>query len=324
MRTGLSKIVRMVAHNVGQSQATFMADRALANWFGRYLGKYWQRKYKFDLKKVQVSPSCTVHVLSRIAAAQEPPETSRWLMYLHGGGFCMLDPRYYYGLAAHIARDGRFQGVVIPDFRLSPDFGYPAQLEDCLSTYDWLREDQKAAKVAIAGDSSGGNLAAAVTLEKKDTPPEAVALFSPFLDLTISGETYDLNADTDRLVSKTNARRAAEMYVSGKFEPITTEEVKTKSLSEAVLCDSVKFYEKVSGASLPPLSELVKQKEYSRHEKNGKVLELFPHQPHAFEAFAPKKPSSELAIESVSRFFNKSLADTDTTTEKSIYRDGDN
>lgn len=64
-----------------------------------------------------------MHVLSRIAAAQEPPETSRWLMYLHGGGFCMLDPRYYYGLAAHIARDGRFQGVVIPDFRLSPDFG---------------------------------------------------------------------------------------------------------------------------------------------------------------------------------------------------------
>ncbi|KAF4688040.1 hypothetical protein FOZ60_003207 [Perkinsus olseni] len=211
MHTGLTKIIQRVAKTIGQSQVTFMADRALANWFGRYLGKYWQRKYKFELKKVEVSPSCTAHVLTRIAT-QVTPEPSRWLMFLHGGGFCMLDPRFYYGLAAHIARDGRFEGVVIPDFRLSPDFGYPAQLEDCLSTYKWMRDDQKAGKVAIAGDSSGGNLAAAVTLKKKDTPPEAVALLSPFLDMTISGETYDLNADTDRLVSKTNATRAAEMY----------------------------------------------------------------------------------------------------------------
>jgi len=238
--------------------------------------------------------------------------------------------------------------VVIPDFRLSPEFGFPAQLEDCESTYEWLRKDQKAKKVAIAGDSSGGNLAAALTLKEKDTPPEAVALLSPFLDMTISGETYDLNSATDHLVSKTNATRAAEMYVAGKFDPIPTNELKEKvqnplvsplladnlpevfkstkllihaSLSEALLCDSVNFYEKVSGDTLPPLSELVKKQEYSRHEKDGRVLELFPNQPHAFEAYVPKKHQSEFAVQSVARFLDNSLSDKDTT-EQSIYRTG--
>lgn len=48
----------------------------------------------------------------------------------------------------------------------------PAALEDCVSTYRWMRSEGLAQQVAVAGDSAGGNLGAALMLLTQDQPPE--------------------------------------------------------------------------------------------------------------------------------------------------------
>jgi steroid delta-isomerase-like uncharacterized protein len=91
------------------------------------------------------------------------------LVYAHGGGWCMGDPE---GCDLVCRKLSLCSGVVVVsvDYRLAPEFAYPHGLEDFVSVYEWVREnaakelDADPRRVAVGGDSSGGNLAAALPL----------------------------------------------------------------------------------------------------------------------------------------------------------------
>src|SRR5262245_46302929 len=99
--------------------------------------------------------------LGRAGAA--PPA----LAYFHGGGWVQGDLETHHGLCARLAQRS-WALVVSVDYRLAPENKFPAAVEDCAAAYRWLRSRGREigadpARVAVAGDSAGGNLAAVVS-----------------------------------------------------------------------------------------------------------------------------------------------------------------
>ncbi len=87
------------------------------------------------------------------------------LVYLHGGGWICGSPKTHRKLASRFAEAGYL--VVNVDYRLAPEHPFPTPFEDCVAAVRWAaREAHKfggdAARLAIGGDSAGGNLSAAV------------------------------------------------------------------------------------------------------------------------------------------------------------------
>ena len=89
------------------------------------------------------------------------------LAYFHGGGWVQGDLETHHGLCARLAqRSGAL--IVAVDYRLAPEHKFPAAVEDSLAAYRWLRSHGRQigadpARVGVAGDSAGGNLAAVVS-----------------------------------------------------------------------------------------------------------------------------------------------------------------
>jgi acetyl esterase len=112
------------------------------------------------------------------------------LLYVHGGGFmvgCSEDTDY---MTRRLCADNNVV-VVSVNYRLAPEWPFPAGLDDCLAVYGWLREHGHElggdpTRVGVAGDSSGGNFAAALPLRARSRgmrPPAATVMFAPVLDL---------------------------------------------------------------------------------------------------------------------------------------------
>ena len=112
------------------------------------------------------------------------------LAYFHGGGCCLMSPEDYEGTNTVLADEAQCI-VVVPQYRLAPEFPFPAPLEDCFATYRWLQENAgeiggDPARIAIAGDSGGGYLTAAVALEAKNegaAQPLLQILIYPMTDM---------------------------------------------------------------------------------------------------------------------------------------------
>lgn len=130
-------------------------------------------------------------------------EVSPCLFDFHGGGFMMK------GSPAHFARAKEYAyklncTVIFPDYRLIPRYPYPIPLEDCFESYRWGIDHAKELKidrdkVAIIGDSAGGNLAAAVTMLARDRKlpiPCCQILIYPVLDRRMQTESMKMYTDT--------------------------------------------------------------------------------------------------------------------------------
>ena len=113
------------------------------------------------------------------------------LVYFHGGGFVLgaLDD---FDSANHILACGSRRVLFSVDYRLAPEFPFPAAVEDCYSAYLWAQThaaqlDIDPAHIALAGDSAGGNLTAVVSLmcrDRKAALPEKQILIYPGVDMS--------------------------------------------------------------------------------------------------------------------------------------------
>lgn len=99
--------------------------------------------------------------LYRSGATEKPPV----LLYLHGGGFVLGGLDSYDDVCAEIC-DGADVAVVAVQYRLAPEHPFPAAFGDCWQVLQYL--GQHYAKIAVGGDSAGGNLAAALALKARD------------------------------------------------------------------------------------------------------------------------------------------------------------
>ncbi|HEY3654378.1 MAG TPA: alpha/beta hydrolase [Steroidobacteraceae bacterium] len=128
-----------------------------------------------------------------------PNNRDKVLLYFHAGGLVMLGGECV-GLFARLEAASTRCKVYAVDFRNPPDHPYPAALEDCLAVYRALLEIHDPEQIVVSGVSGGANLAAAVPLNARDLGlplPAAIGLFTPELDLTESGDTFQTNRDID-------------------------------------------------------------------------------------------------------------------------------
>ena len=125
------------------------------------------------------------------------------VLYLHGGGYIGTSPRMYAFFTARVCQETGC-AVFVADYRLAPEFPYPAGAEDASSIYtELVRLGVPPARILLAGDSGGGGLANTVLLEHADrinpVRPAGLLLFSPEVDLRLDEDSVTDNADRDIL-----------------------------------------------------------------------------------------------------------------------------
>jgi len=133
------------------------------------------------------------------SGSDEPTGT---ILYLHGGGYVATSPSMYALFTGWLARHTDCD-VFVADYRLAPEFPYPAAMEDALAVYRALLDSgEDPARIVFAGDSGGGGLAATLVLDVAQCglpAPRGVLLFSPEVDLVLDEPSVTENADLDIL-----------------------------------------------------------------------------------------------------------------------------
>ncbi len=149
-----------------------------------------------------VLPGPAGDLRARIYRPEEAASTTATVVYFHGGGFVIGNLDTHDGGAREIVR-GTGAVVLSVDYRLAPEAPFPAAVQDCLAATRWARAhiDQLGgdpARLGLAGDSSGGNLAAVVAQLCRDEGGPALAaqlLFYPVADYFGDYPSHVENAD---------------------------------------------------------------------------------------------------------------------------------
>jgi acetyl esterase/lipase len=136
-------------------------------------------------------------VAVRIVRPQDTAGPLPVILYVHGAGWVFGGPQTHDRLVRELAV-GVGAAVVFPDYALSPEARYPTAVEQSYAVLSWIAEhgaehDLDPARVAVAGDSVGGNMAAALTLLTKErSGPQLAAqvLFYPVTDARFDTDSY--------------------------------------------------------------------------------------------------------------------------------------
>lgn len=255
-------------------------------------------------------PAPTGIALERIELAERPAErltppdaaADAVILYLHGGGYCSGSLDTHRGIAGSLALAAGTT-VVNLDYRLAPEHPFPAALNDALLAFDQLAP----ARVAIAGDSAGGGLAVATALALRDragAQPLALALFSPWTDLTQTAGSYDTRSAADPIVSRPVLQEMADAYLAGT-DPHTT-------LASPLFADL---------GHLPPMhidvgdDEILLDDSTSLAERvvaaGGQAeVRIWPDMVHVFQAFPPEMvPEATESLAAAGTFLARHLRD---------------
>ena len=232
-----------------------------------------------------------------VVPAVIPPE--RTVLFIHGGAFIVGSLEGARAAAGNIAVAGKARVLSI-DYRLAPEYPYPAALEDVLTAYRWmLATAVKPEPIVVVGESAGGTLALSLLLQIRDQgmplPGLAVCL-SPLTDLAMSGDSWELNAGGDLLLHPEKVRRSIDLYLAGA-DPETP--------------PASPFYAELAG--LPPILIQVGSEEYllsdatrfaDKARAAGVVvkLEVWDHMQHGWHIMAPFLPEARMALAAVGGF----------------------
>ena len=140
------------------------------------------------------------------------------ILYIHGGGFVAGVPANHRPLTWRLAAQTKIP-VYVVDYRLAPEHRFPAGLDDCVRAYRALLANGIAPeKIAIGGDSAGGNLTltTALKLKQDGVPlPGCLVALSPVTDLVEGGASHTENAKSDALFVATTFDTVVAAYCPG-------------------------------------------------------------------------------------------------------------
>ncbi|GGA36649.1 alpha/beta hydrolase [Sphingomonas psychrolutea] len=127
------------------------------------------------------------------------PNDPSVVLDLHGGALilCGGEMCRMMGVGTAMRLQRRVWAV---DYRMAPDYPYPAALDDCIAAYRALLGERSPNEIIVSGGSAGGNLAAALMLRARDEGlpmPAGLILGTPEIDLTESGDSFRTNLGVD-------------------------------------------------------------------------------------------------------------------------------
>ncbi|UNK80946.1 alpha/beta hydrolase [Sphingopyxis granuli] len=181
-----------------------------------------QQRAAFDAEHgaVPSAENCTIERIAngKVRGERIVPvgaDAGKALLYHHGGGYAFGSALSHRHLVSRIASAA---GVVAynMDYALAPENPYPAALDDAMNAWQFVVDEGFSPDdIVVGGESAGGNLTLALVLKLRQRGlalPTGVYLLSPWLDLTQSGESYDICAARDPMVSRDVLQGLADSY----------------------------------------------------------------------------------------------------------------
>jgi monoterpene epsilon-lactone hydrolase len=226
------------------------------------------------------------------------------ILYFHGGGFRLGSVTSHRELVARISGACGCRVLAI-NYRLAPEYRFPAPLEDALAAYGgMLDQGLKPENIAFAGDSAGGNLVLTTMLglRERGLPlPAAGVLMSPWTDLAAAGESYVSRADADPIHQRPMIVALAKSYLGAggdprdpRVSPLYADLAGLPPLliqvgdRETVLADSTMFADKARAVGVDV------------------ELQVWDGMIHVFQMFA-ELPDAHRAIASIAEFLKQHL-----------------
>jgi epsilon-lactone hydrolase len=234
-----------------------------------------------------------------------PANQNRLLYHIHGGGYVYAPGESGTGEATLLAGFGGFK-VISVDYRMPPDFPYPAAMDDAMAVWKELVKMQNPRNIAVFGTSTGGGMTLALVLraQKEGLPiPAAIAPGTPWSDLTETGDTYKTNEWIDNvLVSyKGYISHSALLYANGhdlkdpQLSPIYGD---FRGFPPAIL---------TSGTRDLFLSLTVLTHRKLRQAGVEAELQVYEGMSHAQYLFDADSPETKETFSEIARFFDKHL-----------------
>ncbi len=255
--------------------------------------------------------------LQRIKIGEVPSEwliptriddTQKTILYFHGGAWLFGWYNTHRMLLGHLAKQARKQALAV-DYRLAPEYPFPAALDDCLVAYHYLIERGiRPGQVILVGDSAGGNLVITCMLalrEAGEPLPAAGVCISPATDLAGDNVSGNINSSKDAILSSGMYDRFAKILqtsLTGSHDP------RHPLLSP--------IYADLHG--LPPLLVQAGEDEIllnsitafvnkARREGVQVTYEVWAAMWHVWHIYDPYLPEARYAVSSISRYINEKL-----------------
>ncbi|MFX1258373.1 MAG: alpha/beta hydrolase [Promethearchaeota archaeon] len=259
---------------------------------------YLQKKFPIP-KSVKLQPIASGGVPAEWQTVPSAIE-EQVLLYFHGGGFIMgsVNDHRLFTVTLAYATNMRVLSV---DYRLAPEYPYPASLEDSITVYKWLLSmNVKPENIIIGGDSAGGNLTLSTLVKLRDDRlplPAGAFCLSPVIELGQSSESFFKNSETDPFLADIGLFWWHEAYSKGAdpqnplisplyadlkgLPPILVQ----VSTTEIFYDHSTRFVERAKAAGVDA------------------TLQTWDDMMHVFQAFG--LPESREAINKISKFVKK-------------------
>ena len=303
----------VVIHPVDPEDAAFTAAlRAMVSSAKGVIRGIEETRGQFDALMESVSPRDDVtfeaDTLGGVPGLWVLPANWRSdeaIVHLHGGWFNFGSANAYRHLVAHIAARAGARAF-IPDYRLAPEHPFPAATDDVLACYQALAA-RGVHRIALTGDSAGGNLA--LVLASRVTGEAAsinaslvgVAVLSPITDLTLSGATYETRADADPLFTRPQVAALLHSYLGSAdarhplASPLYGHHSGMPSIrihvgdDEVLLDDSLRYVERAVAAGVDARAD------------------VWMGMPHGFPASIGRLKAAEQALDAIGAFLTDRL-----------------
>lgn len=180
-----------------------------------------------EIREVRIPGHDGTEIYARVYSSAKADNGLRaGMVHIHGGGFVLGDLDMFEQGIVDIAA-ALDVVIVAPDYRLAPEHPFPAGLEDCYATLEWLAANASdlgvdPARIAVGGESAGGGLTAAVALLARDRqgPPISFQLLEiPELDDRLDTPSMRRFVDTP-IWNRPAAEWSWKYYLSGKPEEL--------------------------------------------------------------------------------------------------------
>ncbi|MBX6383969.1 MAG: alpha/beta hydrolase [Microbispora sp.] len=223
------------------------------------------------------------------------------LLHFHGGGYILGSPGALAGLTAQLARRAGLRATSL-DYRLAPEHPFPAAVDDGLAAYRALLEaGVRPEELVLAGDSAGGGLVIATLVAARDAglpQPAGAVVFSPWVDLTLGGESMHTKKDADPIFTPEAIRAYVAPYLAGQ-DP-------AHPLASPVLADL---------RGLPPLlvqagsnelllDDAVRLAGRAAADEVDVTLRVWPQVPHVFQVHFGRLDEADEALDEAARFLS--------------------
>ncbi|MGJ7566130.1 alpha/beta hydrolase [Variovorax sp. GB1R11] len=246
-----------------------------------------------------------VNVFVVTPARFAPGNERRLLMHVHGGGYVFGPGEAALPEAMLLASIGGYK-VVSVDYRMPPDYPYPAAMDDAMAVWKELLKTNRARGMGVFGTSTGGAMTLALVLRAKaeNVPlPAAIAPGTPWSDIAKIGDTYQTNEWVDNVLVTWDGwlGRAALLYAGGRdlkdpqLSPIYGD---FKGFPPAIL---------TSGTRDLFLSNTVRTHRKLRRAGVEAELNVYEGQSHAQYGINPDAPETREAFGDIARFFDRHL-----------------